>query len=359
MNSAPTQFVPTRRMGLYQPMLQMDMWGDFKGNNCFDLSPSMILDVNGKQDNESENTSHKTIEPSNKYDEESSKPAEKVLRRLAQNREAARKSRLRKKAYVQQLENSKLRLIQIEQEIERSRQQGVCLDTNLLRSSVTTNPGIAIFEMEYAQWVEEQNRQISELRNAVNCGIGEVELRGFVDSGMRHYVNLFKMKQTAAKADAFYLMSGTWKTCAERLFFWIGGFRPSEFLKVVAPSLEPLEEQQRVDVCNLTQSCQQAEDALSQGMLKLHQIVSETVAEGLLGGEGNYLSQIGDAMEKLEALVRFVGQADHLRGETLQQICRILTTRKAALAILALGEYLQRLRALSSLWASRPNTSTS
>lgn len=52
-------------------------------------------------------------------------------------------------------------------------------------------------------------------------------------------------------------------------------------------------------------------------------------------------------------------QADHLRGETLQQICRILTTRKAALAILALGEYLQRLRALSSLWASRPNTSTS
>lgn len=351
-------------MGLYDPMHQMDMWGDFKGNSCYGLSPSMILDVDGKQDNESENTSHKTIETSNKYDEESSKPVDKVLRRLAQNREAARKSRLRKKAYVQQLENSKLKLIQIEQEIERSRQQGVCIgsglaDSNLLRSSGTTNPGIATFEMEYAQWVEEQNRQISELRNAVNRGIGEVELQSFVDSGMRHYFNLFKMKQTAAKADAFYLMSGTWKTCAERLFFWIGGFRPSEFLKVLAPNLEPLEEQQRVDVCNLTQSCQQAEDALSQGMLKLHQIVSETIADGLLGGERNYLSHIGNAMEKLEALVRFVGQADHLRGETLQQICRILTTRKAAVALLALGEYLQRLRALSSLWASRPNTSSS
>ncbi|XP_073158720.1 transcription factor TGA1-like [Henckelia pumila] len=352
MNSA---FVPTRRMGLYEPMHQMDMWGDFKGNNnCFDIPPSMIFD-----DNESENTSHKSIEPSHKYDEESSKPADKVLRRLAQNREAARKSRLRKKAYVQQLENSKLRLIQIEQEIERSRQQGVCIgsglaDTNLLRSSGTTNPGIATFEMEYAQWVEEENRQISELRNAVNNNNGsedDEELRSFVESGMRHYFHLFKIKQTTAKADAFYLMSGTWKTCAERLFFWIGGFRPSEFLKVVAPNLEPLEEQQRVDVCNLTQSCQQAEDALSQGMLKLHQIVSETIADG---GQRNYM---GDAMEKLEALVRFVGQADHLRGETLQQICRILTTRKAALALLALGEYLQRLRALSSLWASRPNTS--
>ncbi|KZV53744.1 BZIP transcription factor family protein isoform 1 [Dorcoceras hygrometricum] len=344
MNSAATQFVPTRRMGLYEPMHQMDMWEDFKGNNCFDISPSMILDVDG---NESEHTSHKMIEPSNKCDEESSRPVDKVLRRLAQNREAARKSRLRKKAYVQQLENSKQRLIQIEEEIERSRKQGVCIgrvsDTNLSRSCGSSS--VAKFEMEYAEWVEEQNRQVSELRNGVNSGIGEVEMRSLVDIGMKHYFNLFKMKQRAAKADAFYLMCGAWKTCAERLlFFWIGGFRPSEFLKVVAPNLEPLEEKQRVDVCNLRQSCQQAEDALSQGMLKLHQIVSETIAD--VG--------CGDAMEKLEALVRFVGQADHLRGEALQQICRILTTPKAALAILALGEYFQRLRALSSLWGSRP-----
>nr|GMC79328.1 TGA5 transcription factor [Ipomoea batatas] len=46
-----------------------------------------------------------------------------TLRRLAQNREAARKSRLRKKAYVQQLENSRLKLTQLEQELQRARQQ--------------------------------------------------------------------------------------------------------------------------------------------------------------------------------------------------------------------------------------------
>ncbi|KEH44254.1 basic leucine zipper transcription factor [Medicago truncatula] len=48
----------------------------------------------------------------------------KTLRRLMQNREAARKSRLRKKAYVQQLENSRLRLAQIEHELQQVRQQG-------------------------------------------------------------------------------------------------------------------------------------------------------------------------------------------------------------------------------------------
>ncbi|KAJ6982223.1 hypothetical protein NC653_025358 [Populus alba x Populus x berolinensis] len=54
---------------------------------------------------------------------------QKTLRRLAQNREAARRGRLRKKvlvfgkAYVQQLENSRLRLTQLEQELQRARQQ--------------------------------------------------------------------------------------------------------------------------------------------------------------------------------------------------------------------------------------------
>eukprot|EP00249_Psilotum_nudum_P008089 c21037_g2_i1 orf=402-665(+) len=51
----------------------------------------------------------------------------KTLRRLAQNREAARKSRLRKKAYVQQLETCRVKLNQLEQDLQRARQQGVIL----------------------------------------------------------------------------------------------------------------------------------------------------------------------------------------------------------------------------------------
>ncbi|KAI3451105.1 hypothetical protein Pfo_007770 [Paulownia fortunei] len=357
MNYASTQFVPSRRMGIYEPVHEIAMWGDFKGNNLLDTSPPVMLEVEANLDNQSEDTSHGTVGPSNRYDQEASKPNDKVLRRLAQNREAARKSRLRKKAYVQQLENSKLRLIQLEQELHRARQQGLCvgagIDTSQHGYSGTINPGVATFEMEYGHWVEEQDRQISELRNALHSDIGDEELRIIVDGGMRHYFDLFIMKATAARADVFYIMSGMWKTSAERFFLWIGGFRPSELLKVLLPHLEPLSEQQRLDIFNLRQSCQQAEDALSQGMEKLHYILAETIAAGQLG-EGNYLHQIGAAMDKLEALVRFVGQADHLRQETLQQISRILTTRQAARGLLALGEYLQRLRALSSCWYSRP-----
>lgn len=50
----------------------------------------------------------------------------------------------------------------------------------------------------------------------------------------------------------------------------------------------------------------------------------------------------------------FTFQADNLRQQTLQQMHRILTTRQSARALLAIHDYLSRLRALSSLWLARP-----
>lgn len=93
--------------------------------------------------------------------------------------------------------------------------------------------GIAAFELKYGNWVEEQDRQICDLRTAMNSHLADVELGILVDGGMKHYLDLFRMKATAAKADVFYIMSGMWKTSAERFFLWIGGFRPSELLKVM------------------------------------------------------------------------------------------------------------------------------
>jgi len=341
-------------------MHQISTWGEnFKSNGNLNSSSSLILE-DTKLDNQSEDASHDTLEPLNQYDQEASKPVDKVLRRLAQNREAARKSRLRKKAYVQQLETSRLKLIQLEQELERARHQGFIinggLDAGHLGFSGTVNSGITAFEMEYGHWVDEQHKQNCDLRNALNAHISDVELRMLVDTGLGHYTKFFRMKAAAAKADVFYVMSGMWKTSAERFFSWIGGFRPSELLKVLVPQLDPMTEQQLMGVYNLQQSCQQAEDALTQGMDKLHQNLADSVAAGHLV-EGSYPHMIS-AMEKLEALEIFVNQADHLRKETLQQMYQLLTVRQAARGLLALGEYFQRLRALSTLWANRPREPT-
>jgi transcription factor TGA len=357
MYSSSTQFFMSRRMDFGDPLHQIGMWGDnYKTSTDF-LNTSTIIELEAKLDDQSENMSHGNSGPSNRYDQETSKPVEKVQRRLAQNREAARKSRLRKKAYVQQLETSRLKLIQLEQELQHARQQGLYVGSRVEAShmgfSASVNTGIAAFEMEYGHWLEEQNRLIRELRTALNAHISDIELRILVESGMNHYFELFRMKAAASKADVFYVMYGLWKTSTERFFLWIGGFRPSELLKILLPQLDPLSDQQANDVGNLKQSCQQAEDALSQGMDKLKLTLAESVVAGQLG-EGSYVPQTGTAMEKLEALVSFVNQADHLRRGTLQQMSRILTTRQAARGLLSLGEYFQRLKALSSIWATRP-----
>ncbi|KAG4920168.1 hypothetical protein JHK82_049128 [Glycine max] len=403
MNSASPQFVSSRRMSVYDPIHQISMWGEgFKSNGNLSAAMPLIDETDMKFDSQVQVYEIRAlfhwqikmpILPTNQIRLCCLIPSQRMLlmvyweslismtkkltnllirdliwsnmqiqRRLAQNREAARKSRLRKKAYVQQLESSRLKLMQLEQELERARQQatklqgiyiGGGLDSNHLGFAGSVNSGITTFEMEYGHWVNEQNRQITELRNALNAHIGDVELRILVDGMMSHYAEMFRMKSAAAKADVFYVMSGMWKTTAERFFLWIGGFRPSELLKVLGPLIEPLTEQQRLDIYNLGQSCQQAEDALSQGMDKLRQTLADSVAAGQFM-EGTYIPQMTSAMDKLKALVSFVNQADHLRQETLQQMSRILTIRQAARCLLALGEYFQRLRALSSLWSNRP-----
>ncbi|KAJ0988367.1 hypothetical protein J5N97_006723 [Dioscorea zingiberensis] len=364
MNSVSTQFATSGRMGIYEPYYHMNIRSDsFKADSSQNTSTSTIVESNVKFSNKLEDIPHGTFEHENKYEHESDKHTDKVLRRLAQNREAARKSRLRKKAYVQQLESSRIRLIQLEQELEQARRQGLYLGghsrepSHRLSGNVCSE--IVAFEMEYGHWVEEQNRQTHELRSALQAHVPDIELKILVDSGLRHYDDLFRIKAIATKADVFYIMSGMWRTATERFFLWIGGFRPSDLLKVLTPQLDPLTDPQLVAVYSLQQSSQQAEDALSQGLNKLQQTLAEALIADPIGtSEMSYMGQMTNAMEKLEALVSFVSQADHLQQQTLQQMHTILTPRQAARGLLALGDYFHRLRTLSSLWAACPREPT-
>ncbi|XP_029130831.1 transcription factor TGA1 isoform X2 [Cajanus cajan] len=361
MDSPSSQFISSRRMGVYDPIHQISMWEEnFKSNdNNLSVSTSIIEEGDMKLANQiqSEDASHGIFGTSVNYDQGANKLTDKTQRRLAQNREAARKSRLKKKAYVQQLEACRLKLMQLELEVDHAKQQGLYvgdgLGSNNFGFAGSVNPGITIFKMEHEHWVEEQNRQILELRTALSSHMDDIQFGTLVQGIMNHYSKLFSLKSAAAKSDVFYVMSGMWKTTAERFFLWIGGFRPSELLKVLVPLIEPLTEQQRFDAYGLEKSCQQAEDALSQGMEKLQQMLADSVGPGQLV-EGTYIPQMDTAMERLEALVSFVNQADHLRQETLRQMSRILTVRQSGRFLLALMEYFQRLRALSKLWVNRP-----
>ncbi|KAJ6425871.1 hypothetical protein OIU84_026449 [Salix udensis] len=246
-------------------------------------------------------------------------PDPKTLRRLAQNREAARKSRLRKKAYVQQLESSRIKLTQMEQELQRARAQGVFLgggglvggEQGLPVGVTNISSDAAFFDMEYARWLEENHRRMCELRAAVQEHMPENELRLFVDNCLAHYDEMINLKSVVAKTDVFHLVSGMWKTPAERCFMWMGGFRPSELIKIIVGQIEPLTEQQILGIYGLQQSTQENEDALSQGLEALNQSLSDTIAAESLScppNMANYMGQMAVAMNKLSALEGFVRQ---------------------------------------------------
>lgn len=287
-------------------------------------------------------------------------PEQKTLRRLAQNREAARKSRLRKKAYVQQLENSRLKLTQLEQEVQRARKQGVVISNSGDQSQPNGGNGSLAFVAEYSRWLEEQSKHISELRTAVTSHQSDTELKKIVEKASSHFNDIFRLKRTAAKADVFHIIYGMWTSPAERCFLWIGGFRSSELLKLLVSHLEPLTEQQLASIDHLQQTSLQAEEALSQGMDALQHSLAETLASDApvvpagSSGMANYMGQMAMAMGKLGSLENFLRQADHLREKTLQQMHLILTTRQSARALLAINDYFSRLRALSTLWLARP-----
>ncbi|KAM7528206.1 hypothetical protein LguiB_031616 [Lonicera macranthoides] len=275
-------------------------------------------------------------------------PDAKTLRRLAQNREAAKKSRLRKKAYLQQLETSRIRLSHIEQDLQRARSQGMLFGGGV---GGNISSGAAIFDMEYARWLDDQHKHMSELRAGLYTQLSDGDLRFILDGCIAHYDEIFQLKGVAAKSDVFHLINGLWTTPAERCFLWMGGFRPSELIKMLIGQLDPLTEQQLMGIYNLKHSSEQAEEALSQGLDQLQQSLIDTVASGsVIDGMHHMAVAIG----KLTNLEGFVRQADNLRQQTLHQLPRILTVRQAAKCFLVIGEYYGRLRALSSLWTSRP-----
>ncbi|XP_066344251.1 transcription factor TGAL6-like isoform X1 [Miscanthus floridulus] len=371
-SASPAQFaaVPLR-MGYARPVPSpsppapvMGMWSSepFKvDSGGHATSASTVMEADTKFETRLEDVPQVALEPGRSTDQETSKPPERVLRRLAQNREAARKSRLRKKAYIQQLETSRMKLAQLELELQRARQQGAYANGNMGDSALgytgSIDPGVTAFEIDYCHWVDEQKRHTAELMSALQGQqTSELELRLLVETGISNYEHLFRIKAMVANVDVFHVMSGMWKTPAERFFLWIGGFRPSEVLKILSPQLEPLTEQQRMQVGGLQHTSTQAEDALSQGMEKLQQNLAETLTAEAdpFGPPDAYMLQMATAVDRLKGLVGFVTQADHLRLTTLQQMHKILTTRQAARGLLALGDYFQRLRTLSSLWAARP-----
>ncbi|RLN12905.1 transcription factor HBP-1b(c38)-like isoform X1 [Panicum miliaceum] len=274
--------------------------------------------------------------PSSSDQEGPRTPDPKTLRRLAQNREAARKSRLRKKAYIQQLESGRIRLAHLEQEMQMARtHQGA------LWGAGTLSPDAALFNLEYERWLGDHSKVVARLRAAAEEHRPDGELRAYADEAASHYGALMGLKA-----------------------------------RVAVRHVEPLAEQQAAGARDMEQAARRAEEALDAELEALLRSLSEVVASdaqppppGVFGGQlyphhpgadaaaaAGYMGMghmhMALAMDKLATVGTFLRQADELRMQALQALRQILTARQAARCFVAVDDYLCRLRALSTLWTT-------
>ncbi|KAG8075281.1 hypothetical protein GUJ93_ZPchr0006g45521 [Zizania palustris] len=294
-------------------------------------------------------------------------PDPKTLRRLAQNREAARKSRLRKKAYIQQLESGRIRLAHLEQELQLTRAQGALWGS----TAGTLSPDAALFNWEYERWQEVHHKVIGRLRAAVEEHRPDGELQPYVDEASSHYEVLMCHKARLASGDPLHLLSGLWKGAVERCFIWMGGSRPSELIKVVLRHVEPLTEQQLAAVCGVQQAARREEDALDGGLEALLRSLSDVISSDApqttatmyhhhhpaAAGAAMAASYMGQynlhlAVDKLASLAAVLRQADELRMRTMHTLRQMLTVRQSARCFVAVDDYFGRLRALSLFWCT-------
>ncbi|KAJ6806655.1 transcription factor TGA2.2-like [Iris pallida] len=132
-----------------------------------------------------------------------------------------------------------MKLSQLEQDL-RARSQGLFLGGGSAGGNISS--GAAMFDMEYVRWLEDNYKHMVELRGGLQAHLPDSDLRVILDDCLAHYDEIFRLKGIAAKSDVFHLVTGMWTTPAERCFLWMGGFRPSELLKILMPQLDTLTE---------------------------------------------------------------------------------------------------------------------
>lgn len=89
-----------------------------------------------------------------------------------------------------------------------------------------------MFDVEYGRWVEEHSKLIFQLRALLNDNAPDNQVQVLVGGAMAHHEELLNLKAAIARTDIFHLLCGVWASPAERCFLWLGGFRPTEVIKV-------------------------------------------------------------------------------------------------------------------------------
>ncbi|CAI9091733.1 OLC1v1026837C1 [Oldenlandia corymbosa var. corymbosa] len=194
------------------------------------------------------------------------------------------------------------------------------------------------FEIFYQSWLIRQEQYLQELVQALQCYSNddeenEVKHKELIAKVMDHYAEYSAAKGKIAQENVFLLFKASWLTSYERVYLWIGGFRPVLACKILS-SLSDLTEDQSKRISSLTAQTKKEETELSNLLSR----VQESVVDPRIVALATHLGQLRNganadtesATEKLRiSMEALLECGDYVREKTVMEILEILSTPQA------------------------------
>ncbi|KAL0321302.1 UNVERIFIED_CONTAM: protein DOG1-like 3 [Sesamum radiatum] len=206
----------------------------------------------------------------------------------------------------------------------------------------------------YQEWMNLQEEELSELNRAIslnaNGGTSDAELTRLIEKIMDHYQDYVQRRRLMARADVAPYFAPTWCTSLERSVLWIGGCRPSSFVRLIYAlcgeeieshlseflrgvrigHLAELSGRQISMVDELQSKTIREERKLCTRLAGLQENVLDhplaSIAVKTRGRSCEASDNLEDALDKHgRAMAEILGEADQLRLNTLREVVGILT----------------------------------
>ncbi|XP_071739923.1 TGACG-sequence-specific DNA-binding protein TGA-2.1-like [Rutidosis leptorrhynchoides] len=272
-----------------------------------------------------------------------------IEKKKAKNREAVMKHRLKKQTYLNKLE---LKVIQLNKDIQLKNEQ---LHQVANQQDINRDP--INFNKQYNDWFVEHHQRILHLRRRLIGEFVEDDILPIVENILSQFYTIFNIKKNAAKVDVFSILYGTWMSPAHLSTMWVGGFRPTDMLKLISNHIEiygPQIEKMKF----LNSDIMNEEIALTTKFTNLEANISNTltgkefVNKGDEAAMSSYANSMSSLVGKFTIMHNFLNEADELRQKTISGMHEVLTTRQRVTALFAIHDHLKRLSTLSNMLLS-------
>lgn len=202
----------------------------------------------------------------------------------------------------------------------------------------------------------------------------EAELRRLVAKSIRHYEEYYERRRSLVPDDGPAFFCPSWCNSFENAFLWIGGCRPSMFIRLLyslscdgledhlaspssnsasAPALVTLSSSQLGLVNDLHKTTLREEDRIASQMATLQESVADRPLFPIVNGlsqrrrsgsataPANAVAGPEAALEEYaEAVARMVGEADRLRVNTARMLLSDILTPRQAVELLTTAKQL-------------------